>query len=75
MRYAEGGQPTLNRQIHYGDDDWKRIGDVSIVLLQDFGNLAAVQQGMKSMGFKGSLTNPLQESTVTNFHRAIREYF
>ena len=75
VRYAEGAQPTLNRQIHYGDDDWKRIGDVSIVLLQDFGNLAAVQQGMKSLGFRGSVTNPLQESTVTNFHRAIREYF
>ena len=26
-----------------------------------------VQQGMKSRGFKGSRTNPLQETSVSNF--------
>jgi hypothetical protein len=29
---------------------------------------------MKSRGFRGARTNPLQESTVSNFHRALLEY-
>ena len=74
QRYAPGAEPPLKRQTHYGDDDWKRIGDVSPVLLQDFSNMAAVQQGMKSYGFPGCRTNPLQESPIPNHHRTLREY-
>ena len=25
-------------------------------------------------GFRGARTNPLQESAISNFHRALREY-
>ena len=39
------------------------------VLCQDFSNMAAVQRGMKSSGFKGTIPNPHQEQKVTNFHR------
>ncbi len=29
---------------------------------------------MKSRGFKGSRTNPVQESEIPNMHRALAEY-
>jgi phenylpropionate dioxygenase-like ring-hydroxylating dioxygenase large terminal subunit len=74
QRYAPGAQPLLKRRVHMGDDEWRRIDDVSPVLLQDFSNLVKVQQGMKSLGFPGCRTNPLQESAVSNFHLALREY-
>lgn len=39
------------------------------VLAQDFDNMKAVQRGMKSRGFPGTLPNPKQERPVVNFHR------
>jgi hypothetical protein len=74
QRYASGAQPKLNRRMHYGPEDWRRIGDVSPVLVQDFSNMEAVQQGMKSIGFLGCRTNPLQESQIPNHHRVLREF-
>jgi Ring hydroxylating alpha subunit (catalytic domain) len=44
------------------------------VLPQDFGNMAAVQQGMKSAGFPGPRPNPVQENGVSNLHRALAEF-
>ena len=44
------------------------------VLSQDFGNMAAVQQGMKSLGFKGTRPNPYMERTTANLHRNLAEY-
>ena len=74
QRYASGAEPKLNRRIYHGPDDWRHVGDVSPVLMQDFSNMAAVQQGMKSRGFPGCRTSPLQESMIPNFHRAIEDY-
>jgi hypothetical protein len=36
--------------------------------------MTEVQKGMKSSGFRGARTNPLQESAISNFHRVLREY-
>ncbi|HMI94359.1 MAG TPA: aromatic ring-hydroxylating dioxygenase subunit alpha [Polyangiales bacterium] len=44
------------------------------VLAQDFSNMAAVQQGMRSRGFRGPLPNPHQERKITNFHRNLTQY-
>jgi hypothetical protein len=44
------------------------------VLAQDFSNMAAVQKGIKSRGFRGTLPNPYQERKVTNFHRNLAKY-
>lgn len=44
-----------------------------LVLSQDFSNMAAVQKGMHSRGFRGTLPNPHQERKVTNFHRNLAE--
>lgn len=71
VRYAPGKEPTLTREFftHWSDhDDWGEI------LPQDFQNLPAVQQGMKSRGFVGARTNPVQEMPISNFHRVLHEY-
>jgi phenylpropionate dioxygenase-like ring-hydroxylating dioxygenase large terminal subunit len=44
------------------------------VLSQDFGNMAAVQQGMKSLGFSGPKPNPYMERSTANFHRNLAKF-
>ena len=44
------------------------------VLGQDFSNMAAVQQGMKSLGFRGTKPNPYMERTTANLHRNLAKY-
>ena len=44
------------------------------VLSQDFSNMAAVQQGMKSLGFSGPKPNPYMERSVANLHRNLAKY-
>jgi phenylpropionate dioxygenase-like ring-hydroxylating dioxygenase large terminal subunit len=44
------------------------------VLGQDFGNMAAVQQGMKSLGFRGPRPNPYMERSTANLHRNLSKY-
>ncbi len=46
----------------------------SYVLSQDFSNMAAVQQGMKSLGFSGAKPNPYMERSVANLHRNLAKY-
>lgn len=43
-------------------------------LEEDFLNLEAVNEGIKSRGWKGARTNPVQEVTVSNFHKSIQRY-
>ena len=75
-RFAPGSEPPLKREFYHGPDDWKTnvVENFGLILSQDFQNMGEVQQGMKSRGFRGSRTNPLQESTISNFHRVLREY-
>jgi phenylpropionate dioxygenase-like ring-hydroxylating dioxygenase large terminal subunit len=44
------------------------------VLPQDFSNMAAVQQGMKNGGFRGTLPNPYAERSTGNLHRNLAKY-
>lgn len=74
VRYAPGAEPTLNRQIFHGEDDWRNFSAISIILQQDFDNMEQVQKGMKSHAFQASRTSPLQESSVSNLHRWVRHY-
>ncbi len=48
--------------------------DFPYVLQQDFSNMAAVQQGMKNVGFRGNLPNPKAEGAVTSLHRNLAKY-
>lgn len=75
-RYAPGKEPPLKREVYWGADDWKSdtVRRFGLILSQDFSNMSEVQRGMKSSGFRGARTNPLQESVISNFHRVLREY-
>jgi phenylpropionate dioxygenase-like ring-hydroxylating dioxygenase large terminal subunit len=44
------------------------------VLPQDFSNMAAVQQGMKAGGFRGTKPNPYRERSIANLHRQLAKY-
>ena len=61
---------SLKREFYA---DW-RDGDWPLIFRQDFANLAAVQKGLKSRGFAGARTNPVQERAIVNFHRTLREF-
>lgn len=74
VRYAPGAELELERKLVHGDDDWRDFRSISPLLQQDFDNVGEVQRGMKSRGFTGSRTNPLQEATVSNCHRVICSY-
>jgi len=70
-RYKAGTEPAIKREFYQRLDDFKN--NVPF-LEQDFENLLMVQKGMQSRGFSGARTNPVQEVTVSNFHRVLHEY-
>jgi len=68
-RYPEGTEPATEWvNLPATGEHWGAI------LAQDFSNMAWVQKGMKSRGFRGTLPNPHQERKVTNFHRNLARY-
>ena len=62
--FPKGEEPKTDWEYTPAEDS--RWGSV---LPQDFSNMAAVQQGMKSGGFRGILPNPYRERSVANLHR------
>lgn len=44
------------------------------VLQQDFANMAAVQQGMKNVGFRGAQPNPYMERSVASLHMNLAHF-
>ena len=56
--------------------DWEYTAaeDWPPVLQQDFTNMAAVQQGMKNVGFTGAKPNPYMERSIANLHRNLARY-
>ena len=70
-RYKAGAEPVVQRERYERLEDFKN--NVPF-LEQDFDNLLMVQKGMRSRGFSGARTNPVQETTVSNFHRVLHDY-
>jgi hypothetical protein len=69
-RYPEGQAPKTE-WVHadpYAPGAWPPV------LLQDFDNMSQVHRGMRSLGFRGTLPNPVQEKPVVNFHRNLAKY-
>jgi phenylpropionate dioxygenase-like ring-hydroxylating dioxygenase large terminal subunit len=58
------------------ETDWEYAvpQDFPHVLRQDFSNMAAVQQGMKSLGYKGNVPNPKSEGAVIALHANLARY-
>jgi len=71
VRYAPDKVPKLNREFY---ENWQDHDGWGLILEQDFRNLADIQRGMKSRGFKGSRPSPVQERALSNFHRTLRSY-
>jgi phenylpropionate dioxygenase-like ring-hydroxylating dioxygenase large terminal subunit len=67
--YPKGQEPKTEWEYIAADDP--RWGSV---LPQDFSNMAAVQQGMKNGGFRGTQPNPYRERTTANFHRNLAKF-
>jgi phenylpropionate dioxygenase-like ring-hydroxylating dioxygenase large terminal subunit len=68
-RFPEGQAPKT--EWVYAEATGEKWG---LVLAQDFSNMAAVQRGMRSRGFRGTLPNPHQERKITNFHRNLAKF-
>ena len=67
--YPNGGEPTTEWVYSPADDPgWRSV------LPQDFANMAAVQQGLKCGGFRGTLPNPYRERSVANLHRMLAKF-
>jgi phenylpropionate dioxygenase-like ring-hydroxylating dioxygenase large terminal subunit len=67
--FPEGEEPKTEWEYTPVEDP--RWGSV---LPQDFSNMAAVQQGMKCGGFRGTLPNPYRERSIANLHRNLDKY-
>lgn len=67
--YPEGQEPQTEWEYLEADDPGWRT-----VFPQDFSNMAAVQQGMKSLGFSGTKPNPYMERSTVNLHRNLAAY-
>jgi nitrite reductase/ring-hydroxylating ferredoxin subunit len=67
--YPKGQEPEAPWE--YTEKDDPKWGSV---LPQDFSNMAAVQQGMKNGGFRGTLPNPYRERSIANLHRNLARY-
>jgi hypothetical protein len=67
--YPKGQEPQTEWQLTpVGDPNWLSV------LPQDFSNMAAVQQGMKSAGFPGTKPNPYRERSTVNLHTQLSKY-
>ncbi|RVT89308.1 aromatic ring-hydroxylating oxygenase subunit alpha [Sphingomonas crocodyli] len=71
-RFAEGEAPEVARDFYPSP---KEFEGKNPFLEEDFGNMEATQKGMLSRGFHGGRTNPVQEASVSNFHRVLYEYY
>lgn len=70
-RHAPGKEPEFRHEVYRNTEEFR---GQNAFLEQDFGNMAAVQKGMKSRGFKGGVINPLQERTVSHLHDVVFDY-
>ncbi|WP_018500631.1 aromatic ring-hydroxylating oxygenase subunit alpha [Parafrankia discariae] len=67
--YPAGEEPETKWEFTPPEDPGWRT-----VLPQDFANMSAVQQGMKSGGFSGPKPNPYRERSVVNLHHNLAKY-
>jgi hypothetical protein len=70
VRYAPGKEPPLERKF-YDNLDGVSINEVAD---QDMVNFEAIQKGMKSSACTKVRPNPVQESSLINFHRVLDSY-
>jgi phenylpropionate dioxygenase-like ring-hydroxylating dioxygenase large terminal subunit len=62
------GEAPVTEWTYTEPKDWPPV------LQQDFTNMAAVQQGMKNVGFRGTQPNPYMERSIVSLHRNLAAY-
>ena len=67
--FPKGEEPKTEWVYSPADDPGWRT-----VLPQDFSNMAAVQQGLRSRGFPGTKPNPHRERSIVSLHRNLAKY-
>lgn len=65
--YPEGEAPQTQWE-YTSPEEWPPV------LQQDFSNMAAVQQGMKNIGFRGAQLNPYMERSIASLHYNLSRY-
>jgi hypothetical protein len=70
-RYAAGKEPKIETRVCNGFEAAKGVNPF---LEEDFANMLAVNEGMKSRGWRGAYTNPSEELTVVHFHEQLDRY-
>lgn len=65
--YPQGEEPQTEWD-YTPTDQWPPV------LQQDFANMAAVQQGMKTAGFRGTQPNPYMERAIASLHYNLAKY-
>lgn len=65
--YPAGQEPNTEWE-YTAPQDWPPV------LQQDFANMAAVQQGMKNLGFRGAQPNPYMERSVASLHMNLARF-
>jgi Ring hydroxylating alpha subunit (catalytic domain) len=69
-RFPPGDEPRPEN-VHcqeISEEKWRKV------LCQDFSNMEAIQQGLKSRGFTGMKPSPVEEAPIVNFHRVLASY-
>lgn len=70
-RFAPGEAPAVVQVVSDGFEAFKGR---NAFLEQDFSNMAAVNRGMKSQGWAGAFTSPVQENQIVHFHRKLKAF-
>jgi len=70
-RYPPGKEPDYTHETFATLEDAEGVNPF---LEQDFSNLRALQLGIRSRGFRGSVYNPVQETEIINFENMIDAY-
>lgn len=69
--FAPGQEPKVEQEIFQGFEAFR--GQCAF-LEEDFSNIEAVSKGVKSRGWKGARTNPVQEIPINHFREVLSRY-
>jgi phenylpropionate dioxygenase-like ring-hydroxylating dioxygenase large terminal subunit len=70
-RFTPGSEPKVVRK-HF--KTWTDFPDLPPFLINDFINTPEVHRGLKTRGFTSPVFNPVQEVTISNFHKVLMKY-
>ena len=70
-RFPAGKEPVVTQEVFHGFEAFRGQAEF---LEEDFGNIEAVNRGLRSRGFRGPVLNPVQEVSVAHFQEVHARY-